>query len=74
MLVAEDQEQVDKALSVIEDCPDLKHIVFLEPRGIHGRYDHPALMSWEEFLDRGTAAPRAAPIRRRGADGRSGPR
>ncbi len=53
VLVAEDQEQVDKALLVIEDCPDLKHIVFLEPRGIHGRYDHPALMSWEEFLDRG---------------------
>jgi long-chain acyl-CoA synthetase len=55
VLVAEDQEQVDKALSVIDECPDLERVVYLEPRGIRGRYDHPALMSWEEFLDRGRA-------------------
>ena len=53
VLVAEDQEQVDKTLSVLDGCPGLKHIVYLEPRGIRGRYDHPALMSWEQFLDRG---------------------
>ena len=34
VLVAEDQEQVDKALSVIGELPDLRHIVYLEPRGI----------------------------------------
>ncbi len=55
VLVAEDQEQVDKALSVIGECPDLRHIVYLEPRGIHGRYDHEALMSWEELVERGEA-------------------
>jgi long-chain acyl-CoA synthetase len=55
VLVAEDQEQVDKALSVIGDCPDLRHIVYLEPRGIRGRYDHEALMSWEELVQRGGA-------------------
>lgn len=53
VLVAEDQEQVDKALEVIDQCPDLRHVVYLEPRGIRGRYDHPALMSWEDFLARG---------------------
>ncbi|MEJ7833916.1 MAG: long-chain fatty acid--CoA ligase [Nocardioides sp.] len=53
VLVAEDQEQVDKTLAVIDDCPDLQHIVYLEPRGIHGHYDHPALMSWDELLERG---------------------
>jgi long-chain acyl-CoA synthetase len=53
VIVAEDQEQVDKTLSVIDDCPDLQHVVYLEPRGIRSRYDHPALMSWEDFLDRG---------------------
>jgi long-chain acyl-CoA synthetase len=55
VLVAEDQEQVDKTLSVIDQCPDLEHVVYLEPRGIRGRYHHPALLSWEEFLDRGRA-------------------
>ncbi|GAA4685402.1 AMP-dependent synthetase/ligase [Nocardioides nanhaiensis] len=53
VLVAEDQEQVDKALEVIDQCPDLRHVVYLEPRGIRGRYDHPALISWEDFLARG---------------------
>ena len=55
VLVAEDQEQVDKTLSVIDQCPDLEHVVYLEPRGIRGRYHHPALLSWGEFLDRGRA-------------------
>ena len=55
ILIAEDQEQVDKTLSVIDACPDLLHIVYLDPRGIRNRYNHPALMSWDEFLDRGRA-------------------
>ena len=53
VLVAEDQEQVDKALAVIDRCPELRRVVYVEPRGIRGRYDHPALMSWEEFLASG---------------------
>ena len=52
VLIAEDQEQVDKALAVIDDCPDLEWIVYVEPRGVR-EYDHPKLMSWEEFLLRG---------------------
>lgn len=59
VLVAEDQEQVDKALAVIDTCPDLAHIVYLEPRGIRYRYQHPKLMGWPELLARG-AAHRAA--------------
>ncbi|UBU10574.1 AMP-dependent synthetase/ligase [Nonomuraea gerenzanensis] len=50
ILVAEDQEQVDKALSVIDGCPELRRIVYLEPRGIRGRYDDDVLMSWPELL------------------------
>ena len=53
ILMAEDQEQVDKTLSVIDQCPDLKHIVYLEPRGIRGRYDHPALISCDDFIELG---------------------
>jgi long-chain acyl-CoA synthetase len=53
LLVAEDQEQVDKALAVVDDCPQLAHIVYIEPRGI--RYEDPRLLSWEELLARGAA-------------------
>ena len=55
VLVAEDQEQVDKALEVLDRCPDLERIVYLEPRGIRYRYDHPKLMSWAELLELGVA-------------------
>jgi long-chain acyl-CoA synthetase len=53
VLAAEDQEQVDKALAVADACPELTRIVYLEPRGIRGRYDDPRLVEWEAFLDLG---------------------
>ena len=52
ILFAEDQEQVDKALEVIEELPDLKKIVYFEPRGLTN-YESPLLMTWEEFLEIG---------------------
>ncbi len=52
ILIAEDQEQVDKALEVEAECPELAVIVYLEPRGVR-EYDHPKLMDWETFLERG---------------------
>jgi long-chain acyl-CoA synthetase len=55
VLVAEDQEQVDKALAVLDECPDLQRIVYLEPRGIRHRYTHPRLMAWEDLLALGAA-------------------
>jgi long-chain acyl-CoA synthetase len=42
--VAEDQEQVDKILSISDRLPRLKHIVYDEPRGLRD-YDH-AQMTW----------------------------
>ncbi|MFI7698741.1 AMP-dependent synthetase/ligase [Nonomuraea sp. NPDC049480] len=50
ILIAEDQEQVDKALAVRDECPGLRRIVYMEPRGIRGRYDDDVLMSWPELL------------------------
>ncbi|MPY84679.1 MAG: AMP-binding protein [Actinophytocola sp.] len=50
ILIAEDQEQVDKALEVIDELPDLEHIVYLEPRGIRRRYTNPKLLFWDDFL------------------------
>ncbi len=53
VLVAEDQEQVDKALEVLDRCPDLEWIIYVEPRGIRHRYDNAKLMAWEDFLAMG---------------------
>jgi long-chain acyl-CoA synthetase len=50
VLIAEDQEQVDKALEVLDELPDLEKIIYLEPRGIRYRYTDPKLMSWTDFL------------------------
>jgi len=52
ILFAEDQEQVDKALEVIEELPDLKKIIYFEPRGLTN-YESSLLMTWEEFLEIG---------------------
>ncbi|MGI5247477.1 AMP-binding protein [Dactylosporangium sp. CA-139066] len=53
VLIAEDQEQVDKALAVLDDCPDLRRIVYLDPRGIRHRYRHQVLTSWDDLLQGG---------------------
>jgi long-chain acyl-CoA synthetase len=50
ILIAEDQEQVDKALAVLDVLPVLERIVYLEPRGVRNRYDNPKLLYWDDFL------------------------
>ncbi|WP_447003337.1 AMP-dependent synthetase/ligase [Saccharothrix isguenensis] len=50
VLIAEDQEQVDKALAVLDSLPELERIVYIEPRGIRHRYDNPKLLAWDDFL------------------------
>ena len=52
VLVAEDQEQVDKALEVKDGLAALQRIVYLEPRGVR-RYHDPALLAWDELLELG---------------------
>jgi long-chain acyl-CoA synthetase len=53
VLIAEDQEQVDKALEVIDQLPDLEWIVYIEPRGIRGKYTHEKLLYWNDFIAAG---------------------
>jgi long-chain acyl-CoA synthetase len=50
--VVEDQEQVDKLLSIADKVPSLKTIVYDDPRGLQ-KYDHSRLRSWEETRDLG---------------------
>jgi long-chain acyl-CoA synthetase len=52
ILIAEDQEQVDKALAVRGNLPDLERIIYVEPRGTN-RYDDEILMSWDELVEIG---------------------
>lgn len=64
VVIAEDQEQVDKALEVIDQLTELKHIIYVEPRGIRGRYTDPRLLFWDDFyalgLEHREKNPRAA--------------
>src|SRR6266478_5594711 len=51
-VVAEDQEQVDKILGLIEQLPKISHVVYADPRGLR-RYSHDKLISFEEVERRG---------------------
>ncbi len=53
VLVAEDQEQVDKAMAVIDRVPTLEWVVYLDGRGLTG--EDPRLLSVDEMICRGTA-------------------
>ena len=46
--VVEDQEQVDKLLEIREQCPQLSHIYYDDPRGLRN-YEEPGLSSMEEL-------------------------
>ncbi len=54
LVVAEDQEQVDKILEMIEKLPKVRAIVYDDPRGLRS-YQHPLLMSLESVRARGRA-------------------
>jgi long-chain acyl-CoA synthetase len=51
---AEDQEQVDKLLEIREQCPQLAHIYFDDPRGLRN-YDEPGLAAMDELQAAGKA-------------------
>jgi long-chain acyl-CoA synthetase len=50
--LAEDQEQVDKLLEILPQCPMLERIYYDEPRGLR-HYDQPQLMSCDNLLELG---------------------
>ncbi len=50
--LVEDQEQVDKLLEIREQCPQLAHIYYDDPRGLRN-YDEPGLASLDEVLAAG---------------------
>jgi long-chain acyl-CoA synthetase len=70
---AEDQEQVDKLLEILPQCPTLRHIYFDDPRGLR-HYRQKELLSYEDLLNEGRAAEQRDPAFVEGeiAKGRSG--
>ena len=54
ILLAEDQEQVDKAIAVKDSLPNLRRIVYVEARGL-SQYDDPILLDWVSMLEMGRA-------------------
>lgn len=44
LAVVEDQEQVDKVLSISEQVPSIHHVIYEDPRGLQ-KYDHTTLHS-----------------------------
>ncbi|MFP6759535.1 MAG: AMP-binding protein [Alphaproteobacteria bacterium] len=50
--IVEDQEQVDKVLQVREHVPQIKKIVYHDPRGLR-HYDEPGLERYAEVQERG---------------------
>jgi long-chain acyl-CoA synthetase len=53
--LAEDQEQVDKLLEILPQCPMLQHIYYDDPRGMR-HYKQPHLMSYDSLIKEGRAA------------------
>jgi long-chain acyl-CoA synthetase len=52
VVVAEDQEQVDKILDMLEKLPKVRHVVYTDPRGLR-KYRHPKLVAFEEVEAKG---------------------
>jgi long-chain acyl-CoA synthetase len=48
VLVAEDEEQLDKALAVRDRLPALRKIVLIDPRNVRA-LDDPMVMTWDRF-------------------------
>lgn len=59
MVVAEDQEQVDKLLAMKDSLPELREIIYVDPRGMRN-YGHEHLHSFADVQAAGRAADAAA--------------
>ena len=67
MAAVQDQEQVDKLISIRDRAPRLKHILYDEPRGLRD-YDHGHLHPIDAIIERGKAMQKEGPDVRRHID------
>ena len=60
LVFAEDEEQVDKLLTLADRVPHLKHIVYSDPRGMR-KYDDPRLLLADKLAEMGCARAQREP-------------
>ncbi len=60
IVFVENEEQLDKILTVRDACPNLRHAVVFETEGLRG-FSDPMVMTCAEFLERGAAHEAAHP-------------
>ena len=60
LVFAEDEEQVDKLLTLADRVPHLKHIVYSDPRGMR-KYDDPRLLLADKLAEMGRARAKREP-------------
>src|SRR5690606_2813377 len=58
--IVEDQEQVDKLLELLPQCPRLRHIIYDDPRGLRN-YNRPELIAYDAVRQQGIDFDRANP-------------
>lgn len=51
--LAEDQEQADKLMEVIDTLTELEKVIHVEPRGFRSYRDDPRFIFWDDFLEMG---------------------
>jgi len=51
--LAEDQEQADKVMDVIDTLPELRKIIHIEPRGFRKWRDDSRFLFWDDFIELG---------------------
>jgi long-chain acyl-CoA synthetase len=54
VVLAEDEEQVDKLLEIADEVPSIRHIVYFDPRGMR-KYKDPRLVFADDLRARGRA-------------------
>lgn len=59
--LAEDQEQADKVMEVIDRLPSLAKIIHVEPRGFRQWRDDDRFIFWDDFMEMGREHRRANP-------------
>jgi len=52
VLIAEDEEQLDKILETRERCPKLRWIIVIDPKGLRN-YEDPMVLTWDTFIKKG---------------------
>ena len=58
--MVEDQEQVDKLMDIREQCPQLAHVIYDDPRGLRN-YNEPGLVALDALIASGQALAASQP-------------